>query len=541
MQRPKPRNAYYCPDSAEEAVYFIETCCVHPKGELTGSPFVLEDWQKKELIEPLFGWRDEETGDRKFTALLFSVPRKNGKTVICAAISLYLLLVEQAGTAPEIVSIATADDQARIVLAMAKAICRKSPLLNSEVKIYQNKITPMGEPNAYMKALTRDGSSKHGLSPSAGVCDEIAQYQPAIGAKLLEAVETGFAERRSPLAMYISTVGSNYTSNLFANYWNYAKKVSNGAIRDDRFLPCIYGADEEDDWTSPDVWRKANPNIGISVRESFIKDQCEKAIARVELQPSFKTYHLNMWVKTSKAWLDIRIWDKGADPVRVGDGRRCWGGLDLSSSSDLTAFAIVFEPDADNYVDVLLWFWVPEDTLNHSPYSRFYRSWVESGDIIAMGGAVINHDGIKNEIVECDRKFGLESVGIDRWSSAQIRGQLEESHNIATVGIGMGYASMAAAVDYAERLTNSNRIRHGGQPVLRWCIDNTVISMDPSGNKKPDKARSSAKIDGTVALLLALKNMDDSLLESTGIWGETATIFKPEIEVEVETNSIFAP
>lgn len=528
MQRPDPKDAYFDRKHADRAVRFIERCCVHPKGELTGKPFVLEDWQKTELIEPLFGWRDAATGNRKFTSLLFSVPRKNGKTVMCANISLYLLLIEQAGTMPEVVSIATADDQARIVLEMAKGICRRSPVLSQEVRVYQNRIVPIGEPGAYMKALTRDGSSKHGFSPSAGICDEIAQYQPAIGAKLLEAIETGFAERQTPLAMYISTVGSNYASNLFGRYWDYGQRVSKGVIEDDRFLPCVYSADEEDDWTDPAVWRKANPNLGVSVRKEFIKNQCDLAAARVELQPSFKTYHLNMWVKAEKAWLDMRTWEKGSDKAIAGMERRCWGGLDLSSSGDLTAFVLAFEPDADGVVDIFPWFWVPDETLNNSPFSRFYRSWVETKHIFAIDGAVINHDWIRSHIVQCYKKYNLESIGIDRWSSAQIRGQLEEKHSIQTVGIGMGYASMAAAVDYAERLVNSNKLRHGGHPVLRWCIDNTVVTLDPAGNKKPDKSKSAAKIDGTVALLLALKNMDDSLAESVGIWGESATIFKEE-------------
>lgn len=529
MQRPDPRNAYFDKREAAKAVKFIESCCVHPKGELTGQPLILQEWQKSELIEPLFGWRDPITGDRKFTSLLFSVPRKNGKTVMCAAIGLYLLLIEQTGTMPEIVSIATADDQARIVLTMAKTMCAKSPVLNREVRIYQNKIVPLLERGAYMKALTRDGGSKHGLSPSAGICDEIAQYQPAIGSKLLEAVETGFAERKTPLAMYISTVGANYASNLFARYWDYAKRIVDGAVEDDKFLPCIYGADEDDDWTDPQVWRKANPNLGVSVREEFLKKQCDLAIARIELQPSFKTYHLNQWVKTSKAWLDMRIWDKGKDEIKAGLDRRCWGGLDLSSSGDLTCFALVFEPDTEGMVDVMVWFWVPDETLHHSPYSRFYKSWITTKDIIPIDGAIINHDWVRDKIAECDKQYNLESVGIDRWSSAQIRGQLEELHSIQTIGIGMGYASMAAAVDYAERLVNSGKLRHGGHPVLRWCVDNTVITQDPSGNKKPDKSKSTAKIDGTVALLLALKNMDDSLVESSGIWSDSATIFKEEL------------
>ena len=534
MQRPEPKDAYFDEEMAEQAVFFIENCCVHPKGELTGQPFLLETWQKKQLIEPLFGWRDKQTHHRKFTSLLFSVPRKNGKTVICAAIALYLLLFEQKGTVPEVVSIATADDQARIVFNMAKNMCKLSPVLNSEVRLLQARIVPLGEPEAYMKALTRDGSSKHGLSPSAGICDEIAQYQPAIGQKLLESVETGFAERISPLAMYISTVGSNYASNLFAKYWDYGKRVSDGSIQDDRFLPCIFYADEADDWTDPNIWAKANPNLGVSVRMDFLESECKKAIARVELQPSFRTYHLNQWVKTEQAWLDIRIWDKGNAKPQPNSFARCWGGLDLSSSGDLTSFALVFEPDAQGIVDTLIWFWVPEETLMHSPYHKFYEQWLKSGHIYGVDGAVINHDWIKQKIVECDRDFNLESIGIDRWSSAQIRGQLEELHSIQTVGIGIGYASMAAAVDYAERLISTRCLRHGGHPTLRLCIDNTVITKDPAGNKKPDKSKSSGKIDGTIALLLALKNMDDSLMESVGIWGDTPTVFK-----ETHQNSIF--
>lgn len=523
MQRKPPNNAYYDEQQAEMALIFIERCCVHPKGSLTGKPFILEDWQKDELIRPLFGWRDDQTDLRKFTSMLLSVPRKNGKTVLCAAIGLYLLVVEQAGTVPEIVSLATDEQQARIVFNMAKTIVAKSPLLRNELRELQDRLQPLAEPTAFFKPINREGGGKHGLSPSGAICDEVAQYQPAIGQKLLESIETGFAERENPLAMYISTCGSNFASNLFATYWKYARGVSDGSIEDDSFLPCIYGADEGDDWQDPEVWKKANPNLGVSVRVDYLEKMANRAVQIPSYQPSFKTYHLNMWVKTDRQWVDLAVWDRGANPPEVNRNRRCWGGLDLSSSNDLTSFALAFEPDSDGVVDILIWFWVPRETMVNSAFSRFYQSWESAGYVEASPGAVIDHEFPRKKINDCAAKYDLQSVGLDRWSSSQIVANLNEYDDITTVGVGMGYASMSAAINYAERLIYSYKLRHGGHPTLRWCIDNTVITQDAAGNKKPDKSKSSGKIDGTIAFLVALKNMDDDLIgENSDIWGDQA-------------------
>ena len=514
------------------AVLFIENCCVHPKGSLTGKPFLLEPWQKSEIIEPLFGWRDADTDLRKFTTLFLSVPRKNGKTVLCAAIGLYLLVVEQAGTVPEIVSLATDEQQARIVFNMAATIVKKSSLLGNEIEVRRDRLQPSREPTAFFKPINREGGGKHGLSPSGAICDEIAQYQPAIGAKLLEAVETGGAERESPLMMYISTCGSNYASNLFAPYWQYASGVRDGSVSDDNYLPCIYGADEEDDWTDPAIWRKANPNLGVSVREAFLKKQAEKAIQIPTFQSSFKTYHLNMWVKTDKQWVDLAVWDQGKNPRHTDGQRRCWGGLDLSSSNDLTSFVLVFEPDEEGIVDVQPWFWVPRKTLISSTFSKFYEDWVSHSFIEPIPGEVLDLEFPRLCINHSAQMYNLQSVAIDRWGSNQLVAQLNDRDDITTVGAGMGYASMSPAVNFAERLIYSRKIRHGGHPVLRWCVDNTIITQDAAGNKKPDKSKSSGKIDGTVAMLIALKNMDDDLIgEGDDMWGDHA-IFEENPETE---------
>lgn len=523
MQRPKPKKAYFDKHSAQKAVTFIEKCCVHPKGTLTGKPFILESWQKSNVIEPLFGWRNKNTDRRQFTTLFLSVPRKNGKTVLCAAIGLYLLLVEQRGTVPEIVSLATDESQARIVFQMAASMVEMSPLLQVEAETLRDRIVPRYRPDhaAFMKALNRAGGGKHGLSPSGAICDEIAQYQADIGTKLLEAVETGAAERADPLMMYISTCGSNYASNLFAPYWQYAKGVSSGKVKDEHFLPCIYGADEKDDWKSIRTWRKANPNFEVSVRKSFIEKQFRKAVQVPSFQTSFKIYHLNMWVKSSKQWIDLSEWDKGDIPVYPSGDRRCWGGLDLSSTGDLTSFCLVFEPDEADMVDILSWFWVPEKALETSPYSKFYEAWSVQGALNLTPGAVLDHNYARTTINDCANQYDLVSVGIDRWASSQIVSSLNDQDGITTVGYGMGFRTMAAAVRYGEQLIYSNRVRHGGHPVLRWCIDNTVIVQDPAGNQKPDKSKSAGKIDGTVAMLIALRNMDDDLIsEGEGIWGD---------------------
>ena len=521
MQRAEPKNAYYDAREARKALFFIQNVCRHPKGKFQGQPLMLEPWQIDNIINPLFGWRDADTHHRKFTSLFFSVPRKNGKSTLCCAIALYLFTVEQANTSPEAVSLATNYEQASIVFEMAKSMVSFSPALDKIIRPMRFQLKLRNSVGGFFKPVTAKGKSQHGLSPSVAVCDEIAQFDYDTGFSLLESIQTGFAERENPLTMYISTVGANRESNLFWTYWQYAEQVKAGKVDDDTLLPAIWAANPDDPWDDPKVWAQANPNIGVSVRIPFLKDLANKARTDLSLQTSFRTYHLNQWVSASDQWIDMRVWDANPKKCDRKPQGRCWAGLDLSAVNDLCSLAVVWEPDEDGLIALQSWSWVPEAALKTSPYSRLYEKWAADEYLILTPGEVFDQDWAKNKVLEIAETHDLQNVGIDRWNSSQIRGHLEDK-GIITVGVGQGYASMNAATKVAETFIYQHRLVHGGNPLLAWAVDNTVIKMDPAGNKKPDKASSAGKIDPVVAMLNAMYCMDAELVETGDLFGNAA-------------------
>jgi len=494
---------YFDDRAARAAVNFFEKLLFHVKGEWAGEPFILQDWQKKEIIEPLFGWKRESDGTRKYRTAYIEIPRKNGKSTLAAGIALYLEFADGEHGA-EVYSAAADKDQAKIVHELAKEMVEKSKPLAKRSKIWKNSIVVEGTKSTY-RVLSADAFTKHGLNAHGVVVDEL-HVQP--NRELVDVLVTSTGARRQPMVVLITTAGFDRES-ICWEYHEYARQVQEKIIDDPTFFSYIVAADQEDDWLDEQVWRKANPGLGVSVKIDYLRTQAKKAEHVPAYQNTFRRLHLNQWTAQESRWLDLHEWDACNFPVdpKLLEGSTCYAGLDLANTSDIASLVLNFsaeQGEAERHY-WLPFFWIPKDNMiervrkDRVPYD----AWVRDGLIIATEGNVIDYDFILSEIERLGEIYNIKEIAFDRWGAFQISSQLE-GMGFTMVGFGQGYKSMSPPMTSLLRLVLDRKLSHGGNPVLRWMADNLVVDQDPAGNVKPNKNKSREKIDGIVAGLMAL-------------------------------------
>lgn len=484
---------------AGRACEFFERFLSHVKGEWAGQPFRLEAWQRDELIQPLFGWKRPD-GSRKYRTAYVAIPRKNGKSSICAGIALYLLFSDREPGA-EIYSAAADRDQAAIVFDVAKQMVEASSELQRRCELYRRSIVVPSTGSSY-KVLSADAYTKHGLNAHGIIFDEL-HAQP--NRELWDVLTTSTGARRQPLTVAITTAGYDRHSICYEQH-SYAEKVRDGIISDPSFLPVLYQAGTEDDWQAEATWRKANPSLGVSVKLDYLAQEAKRAAESPAYQNTFRRLHLNQWTEQAERWLSMDRWDACSATVSPEDleGRDCFAGLDLASTTDIASLALVF-PGDDGVFDALAFFWVPEDGVRlRSRRDKVpYETWAAAGLIRPTEGDVIDYDRIRADINELGKVYRIREIAIDRWAATQITTQLQ-GDGFTMVPFGQGFASMSAPTKELEKLVLGEQLAHGGNPVLRWMASNVAVRQDPAGNLKPDKSRSSEKIDGIVALIMAV-------------------------------------
>lgn len=400
----------------------------------------------------------------------------------------------------------TKRDQAKIVWDEAANMVKRSPALAKRIKVYPGKANMhILESRAKFEPLGADADTLDGLNIHGAIIDELHAHKTRA---VWDVLETATGARRQPLVFTITTAGTDQASVCYEIH-DYAVQLLKGTISDDSFFAYIATIDEGDDWTDPKVWEKANPNLGVSVKIDDLKRKCEKAKKIPAAQNAFLRYHLNVWTQQVDRWIDLSLWDEQGKIIVEEElrGRVCYGGLDLSSVSDITAWVLVFPHEDDpETVDVLARFWVPEARL-HDDQNRYrdqYRVWAQQGYLQVTPGDAIDYGFIKAQILKDAQTFRLVDLNIDRLFQAhQLAVELMDE-GLTVVGMGQGFASMAAPMKEFERRLLAHKIRHGGNPVLRWMADNVAVKQDAAGNLKPDKASSQGKIDGIVALVMAL-------------------------------------
>ncbi|WP_050464390.1 terminase large subunit [Herbaspirillum autotrophicum] len=490
------REFWYDAVAADRAVEFFEKCLTHTKGEWAGQPLVLSEWQSEKIIKPLFGWKRAD-GTRRYRTAYIQIPRKAGKSTLSAGIALYCLLADgEAGA--EVYSAAADREQAAIVFEMAQQMADASPPLRSRVRSYKRSIVVQSTASSY-KVLSADAYTKHGLNASCIIFDEL-HAQP--NRELWDVLTTSTGARRQPLTVAITTAGYDRHSICYELY-SHACKVRDGILIDDSFLPVVYEAEKDDDWQKPETWYKAHPGLGTSVREEYLAAECLKAKQMPAYENTFRRLMLNQWTEQATRWLAMDAWDKCAGDLPDLTGMSCYAGLDLSTTTDISALVLAFGIGAK--VHLLPFFFVPEDGVKkRSERDRVpYDLWIKQGHIIATPGAVIDYDYIRAKLNELAEQYQIKEVAIDRWNAAQLSTQLT-GDGFEMIGFGQGFASMSSPTKELEKRVLAAEVNHGGNPVLRWMASNVAVEMDAAGNTKPSKAKSTERIDGIVAAIMAL-------------------------------------
>ena len=498
----KAKDSIYDKGAADYAVNFIECLC-HTKGTWAGKKFELIDWQEQ-IIRDVFGTL-KPNGYRQFNTAYIEIPKKQGKSELAAAVAL-LLTCGDGEERAEVYGCAADRQQASIVFEVAADMVRMCPALNKRVKILTATKRIIYLPtNSFYQVLSAEAYSKHGFNIHGVVFDEL-HTQP--NRKLFDVMTKGSGDARmQPLYFLITTAGTDTHSICYETHQK-AKDILEGRKIDPTFYPVIYGAEQDDDWTDPKVWKKANPSLGITVGLDKVKAACESAKQNPAEENSFRQLRLNQWVKQAVRWMPMEKWDKCEVVFHEEDleGRVCYGGLDLSSTTDITAFVLVFPPTADDEKYYILpYFWIPEENIplrvnrDHVPYDL----WQRQGILETTEGNVVHYAYIEKFIEKLGERFNIREIAFDRWGAVQMVQNLE-GMGFTVVPFGQGFKDMSPPTKELMKLVLEGKLAHSGHPVLRWMMDNVCARTDPAGNVKMDKEKSTEKIDGAVATVMAL-------------------------------------
>lgn len=495
-------TSHYDKVKADRAVTFINNLS-HTKGKWAGKRFDLLSWQEQ-IVRDLFGIVKED-GNRQFLTAYIEIPKKNGKSELAAAIALYLLYADNEASA-EVYGAACDRNQASIVFDVAKQMVQMSRPLEKRSKIMGATKRIVNYSNAgFYQVLSAETGTKHGLNVSGLVFDEI-HAQP--NRHLYDVLTKGSGDaREQPLFFIITTAGTDRNSICYELH-SKALDILNGRKKDTSFYPVVYGLSDEDDWNDEANWRRANPSLGHTIGIDRVREAYQQALDNPAEENVFKQLRLNMWTSSSVAWIPEHVYAKGNDPIQYESlkGRSCYAGLDLSSTSDITAFVLVFPPrfEEENYI-VLPFFWLPEDTLELRCRRDhvLYDVWERQGYIKTTEGNVVHYGFIEKYIEELSEIYHIKEIAYDRWNATQMVQNLE-GMGLTMVPFGQGYKDMSPPSKELYKLMMEGKIQHGGHPVLKWMGQNVVMRQDPAGNIKPDKEKSVEKIDGIVALIMGL-------------------------------------
>lgn len=484
---------------ADNLCAFIERL-PHVKGPLAGEPISLEPWQVF-ILTTVFGWVTPD-GKRRFRRSYIEVPRGNAKSTLSSAVALYMLAADHEGGA-EVYSLATTRDQARIVFGDAQTMARRSPGFRTRfsVNVGAHNMHVLASGSKF-EALSAEGSTLDGLNIHFGCVDELHAHKTRT---VYDVVETGTGKRDNSLLWVITTAGSN-RAGICYEVRTFVSKLLDGVFEDDTQFGIIYGLDDGDDWTSENALIKANPNWGISVRPEILGPLQAKAMQLPSAVNNFKTKHLNEWVNADTAWMDMRAWDACADTSLDIDnfiGQPCWIGLDLASKTDIAALILIFaHPEiADAYLTFGKYY-LPEDTVHGAGNSQ-YSGWMRIDRLTVTPGNVIDFSWIEADLLDMASRFAIQAVAFDPFQATQLSTRML-AEGLPMIEVRPTVLNFSEPMKILEALVLQKKLVHDGDPVLTWMASNVVAHLDVKDNIYPRKERPENKIDGIVALIMAL-------------------------------------
>ena len=500
IENGEARGIYFDADAAQHALDFYDFTA-HVKGSLSGKPIELEPWQAF-IIANLFGWKIKETGLRRFRTAYNEVARKNAKSTLSSGIGLYMTGFDDEGGA-EVYSAATTRDQAKIVFNDARHMVNKSPALKRRFGVFRSNIHVESTASKF-EPLSSDGNTLDGLNTHCAIIDELHAHKTR---EVWDVMETSTGARTQSLMFAITTAGFN-RQGICYEIREYATKVLGGQVEDDSVFAVIYTLDDGDDWTDESLWIKANPNIGVSVRWDDIRRLAKKAKEMPTARNNFLTKRLNVWVNAETAWLNMEKWER-ALKLPSEDYLRslpCWIGLDLANKLDIAAFVIVFKDESKYWLKCR--FYLPEDAIEAKSRTigNMYQMWSESGYLTLTEGNIIDHEYIEDDLRDALSEYDVQEIGFDPWGSTQLANKLV-SDGAPMVEVPQTVKNFSEAMKEVEALVMSGNLGHGDNPVLNWMASNVTVKEDKNENIFPNKSHADNKIDGMVALFIAMSRI----------------------------------
>ena len=482
---------------ADRAVGFIKALR-HTAGKWAGHPFELLPWQES-IVRDVFGTLRPD-GTRQYRVVYIEVPKKSGKTEIAGAVS-DLLLFADGEIGAQVYFAAVDRDQASLCFNVAAQMVEWAPALKRRAEIVRStKRIYVPETGSFCKVLSGEVPNKHGLNVSGCVIDELHAHP---NRELYDVLTQGAGDaREQPLWFIITTAGYDRHSICWELH-EKARQILNGTIEDPTFYPVIYGVPEDADWTDENEWAKANPSLGQIFTIDRLREAYQSAKGNPVEENLFRRLRLNQWTASETRWLNVKDWDACVVDCELLNGIPCYGGLDLSSTQDLTAFALCF-PQGEEY-HLRVHFWLPADGINDKEKRDRvpYQQWARDGWLTLTPGNVIDYEYILRGLQEYRTRYNVREIAFDRWNMELLR-QRMGADEFTMVEFGQGFKSMSPAAKNFERLVLSGKVHHDANPILRWNLDNTVVEADAAENIKPSKGKSTQRIDGIVASIMAL-------------------------------------
>ena len=487
----------------------------HTSGELAGITFQFMDFQIKAIVDILATKHliGKFKGLRRYQRVLIYTPKKSGKTEFGSLLNLLIFFMDKEKS-KEIYSIASEIEQAKILHKAFITMLKQEPDLLASVHITKQPPKVIKEDGAFTdeyEALSSTADSKDGKRPSTVFVDE---GHSLVSKDLYQIMVDGMSGRREPLEIHMSTAGYNLRNFFYLDVYLYAKKVRDGVITDDTFYQVMFEPTDEDieknDWKNPELWRRVNPNMGVSPTYSYMEGKIAQAEQSEQTLISFKTKNLNWWCDKVTTWINSTVWNNnqtkiGFTKLKELKTRRCYGGLDLSSSTDMTALVLIFD-DEQGRLDVIPYLWIPKDNmLERVRRDKVpYFDWVKKGLMRTTEGNVVDYSFIEKKVKKICNFFDVRMIAYDRWNSSDLIRRLTDDAVVELIQFGQGYASMSTPTKQIEVLSLQGKLNHGSNEPLNWMCSNVVLKKDPSDNWKIDKAVSTEKVDAMVALAMAL-------------------------------------